>query len=256
MKKYLNSNKEKKKFTDFGFQKIPYEEKDMRVKFVFDSVSKEYDLMNDLMSLGLHRLWKNALIDWLSPKSNQKLLDIAGGTGDVAYKFLKAGGGFVDILDINEKMIDIAKNKSKLRKFSHKINWLIASAENIPCADNTFERITISFGLRNIANKKKALDEIYRVLKPGGRFCCLEFSTLESDIFQSLFRLWSFKVLPKLGKIVLNDEKSYLYLAESISIFPNQNILSSMLSQSGFVQVKYRNLSGGIVSIHSGWKLD
>ena len=254
--KFSNSHNNKEKFTDFGFETIPFEEKDKKVKSVFDSVAKEYDLMNDLMSLGLHRLWKKSLIDWLSPKSNQKLLDVAGGTGDIACKFLQAGGGFVDILDINEKMIQVAKNKKKLKNFSHKINWLLASAENIPCEDNSFDRITISFGLRNIANKKKALDEIYRVLKPGGRFCCLEFSKLESDIFESFYKLWSFKVLPKLGKVVLNDEKSYIYLAESISVFPNQNTLSNMLSQSGFVQVKYRNLTGGIVAIHSGWKLD
>ena len=234
---------------DFGFKKVNINKKETLVNNIFNSVSSKYDLMNDLSSLGFHRLWKQELINWIAPQSNQSLLDIAGGTGDIAKLFIKAGGLSADIIDINYNMLinGISKNNNKIR-------YIVGNCEKLPIRNNVYDRVTIAFGLRNITNRQLALDEIYRVLKPGGRFICLEFSQVNNNIAKKLYDLWSFKIIPKLGKIITNNEDAYKYLVESIRMFPDQEQLSSMFIKSKFERVKYRNLSKGIASLHSGWK--
>jgi demethylmenaquinone methyltransferase / 2-methoxy-6-polyprenyl-1,4-benzoquinol methylase len=239
-----------KKNIDFGYKTIKKRDKQNLVNNVFNSVADKYDLMNDLTSFGIHREWKNNLIYWLSPQKNQKLADIAGGTGDIAHKFLNNGGHSAYVIDINEQMIKSGRNK----KTSSKIKWIVASAEKIPIDDNTFERATIGFGLRNITNRDNALKEIYRILKPGGRFICLEFSHVENELVKEIYNFWSFKCMPYIGDKVTGDRSAYDYLVESIRRFPTQPELSEMLIEAGFSRVKYRNLSNGIVSLHSGWK--
>ncbi len=241
---------------DFGFQSVPRAEKESRVKEVFDSVAKNYDIMNDLMSMGVHRLWKDALMDWLAPRPHQTLLDLAGGTGDVALRFLKRGGGSVKIVDINEEMLQAGQKRSVMRPYQDRLEWIAGNAEALPLADNSVDRATIAFGLRNVTNRDVALREIHRVLKPGGRFCCLEFSAVENPVLSKIYDQWSFKILPKMGQLVARDGDSYQYLVESIRKFPDQFALSDMMVSAGFAQVRYRNLSGGIAAIHSGWKLD
>ena len=237
---------------DFGNKIVKKKDKQNLVNSVFNSVADKYDLMNDITSLGIHREWKNNLINWMAPQKNQKLADIAGGTGDIARKFLNNGGHSAYIIDINEEMIKSGKvNKKSLKN----IKWLVASAEDIPIDDNTFERATMGFGLRNITNRAKALKEVHRILKPGGRFICLEFSHVENDLIEEIYNFWSFKCMPYIGEKVTGDRSAYTYLVESIRQFPTQPELSEMLSEAGFSRVKYRNLSNGIVSLHSGWKL-
>ena len=222
------------------------------VSKVFQDVFDKYDLMNDITSLGIHREWKNNLINWMAPQKNQKLADIAGGTGDIARKFLNNGGHSAYVIDINEEMIKSGKvNKKNLKN----IKWLVASAEDIPIDDNTFERATMGFGLRNVTNRAQALKEVYRILKPGGRFICLEFSHVENESIEEIYNFWSFKCMPYIGEKVAGDRSAYTYLVESIRQFPTQPELSEMFSEAGFSRVKYRNLSNGIVSLHSGWKL-
>ena len=237
---------------DFGYKIVKKKDKQNLVNNVFNSVADKYDLMNDITSLGIHREWKNNLINWMAPQKNQKLADIAGGTGDIARKFLNNGGHSAYIIDINEEMIKSGKvNKKSLKN----IKWLVASAEDIPIVDNTFERATMGFGLRNITNRAKALKEVHRILKPGGRFICLEFSHVENDLIEEIYNFWSFKCMPYIGEKVAGDRGAYTYLVESIRQFPTQPELSEMFSEAGFSRVKYRNLSNGIVSLHSGWKL-
>jgi ubiquinone/menaquinone biosynthesis methyltransferase len=237
---------------DFGYKIVKKKDKQNLVNNVFNSVADKYDLMNDITSLGIHREWKNNLINWMAPQKNHKLADIAGGTGDIARKFLNNGGHSAYIIDINEEMIKSGKvNKKSLKN----IKWLVASAEDIPIDDNTFERATMGFGLRNITNRAKALKEVHRILKPGGRFICLEFSHVENGLIEEIYNFWSFKCMPYIGEKVTGDRSAYTYLVESIRQFPTQPELSEMLSEAGFSRVKYRNLSNGIVSLHSGWKL-
>lgn len=241
---------------DFGFQSVPRAQKEARVKDVFDSVAKNYDIMNDLMSMGVHRLWKDALMDWLAPRPNQSLLDLAGGTGDVALRFLKRGGGEVKIVDINEEMLLAGQARKVMRAYDDRLQWIVGNAEQLPLATNSVDRATIAFGLRNVTNRDVALAEIYRVLKPGGRFCCLEFSSVENPLLSKIYDNWSFNILPQMGQLVAKDKASYQYLVESIRKFPDQYELADMMVTAGFAQVRYRNLSGGIAAIHSGWKLD
>ena len=241
---------------DFGFETVPVNEKQSRVADVFSSVASSYDIMNDLMSGGVHRLWKDALMDWLAPCKGQVLIDLAGGTGDIALRFLKRGGSHVHIVDINPDMISAGKKRRDIKAYSNQLDWTVASAEDIPLQTGTAERVTISFGLRNVTNRDMALREAFRVLKPGGRFCCLEFSTVQNATFSKLYDLWSFNALPQLGRMVARDEAAYRYLAESIRTFPAQHDLARMMSEAGFAQVRFRNLSNGIAAIHSGWKLD
>ena len=236
---------------DFGNKKVKKTEKQTLVNNVFNSVADKYDLMNDLTSLGIHRLWKDSLINWLAPQPYQKLADIAGGTGDISIKFLLAGGCSAHIIDINKEMI----TKGKLKNNNNNLSWTIASAENLPMADNSYERASMGFGLRNITNRVLALKEVYRILKPGGRFICLEFSHVENSLLKKIYDIWSFEFMPRIGQKITGDKEAYNYLVESIRQFPSQPELTQMFSEAGFSRVKYRNLSNGIVTLHSGWKL-
>ena len=237
---------------DFGNKKVKKTEKQTLVNNVFNSVADKYDLMNDLTSLGIHRLWKDSLINWLAPQPYQKLADIAGGTGDISVKFLLAGGCSAHIIDINKEMITKGKFKNSN---NNNLSWTIASAENLPMADNSYERASMGFGLRNITNRVLALKEIYRILKPGGRFICLEFSHVENSLLKKIYDVWSFQFMPRIGQKITGDKEAYNYLVESIRQFPSQPELTQMFSEAGFSRVKYRNLSNGIVTLHSGWKL-
>ena len=237
---------------DFGNKKVKKTEKQTLVNNVFNSVADKYDLMNDLTSLGIHRLWKDSLINWLAPQPYQKLADIAGGTGDISVKFLLAGGCSAHIIDINKEMITKGKFKNSN---NNNLSWTIASAENLPMADNSYERASMGFGLRNITNRVLALKEVYRILKPGGRFICLEFSHVENSLLKKIYDVWSFQFMPRIGQKITGDKEAYDYLVESIRQFPSQPELTQMFSEAGFSRVKYRNLSNGIVTLHSGWKL-
>ena len=237
---------------DFGNKKVKKTEKQTLVNNVFNSVADKYDLMNDLTSLGIHRLWKDSLINWLAPQPYQKLADIAGGTGDISMKFLLAGGCSAHIIDINKEMITNGKLKNNN---NNNLSWTIASAENLPMADNSYERASMGFGLRNITNRVLALKEVYRILKPGGRFICLEFSHVENSLLKKIYDIWSFEFMPRIGQKITGDREAYDYLVESIRQFPSQPELTQMFSEAGFSRVKYRNLSNGIVTLHSGWKL-
>ena len=250
------TNEPKIEWIDFGFQTVPVNEKQSRVADVFSSVAWSYDIMNDLMSGGVHRLWKDALMDWLAPCKGQVLIDLAGGTGDIALRFLKRGGSHVHVVDINPNMISAGKKRRDIKAYSNQLDWTVASAEDIPLQTGTADRVTISFGLRNVTNRDMALREAFRVLRPGGRFCCLEFSTVQNATFSKLYDIWSFNALPQLGRMVARNEAAYRYLAESIRTFPTQHDLARMMSEAGFAQVRFRNLSNGIAAIHSGWKLD
>ena len=223
------------------------------VQNVFNKVYDRYDLMNDLMSLGVHRLWKKSLLNMMNPSLNQNLIDVACGTGDIAELFLKHVNKLSEVtcVDPNEGMI--SKGKNKLSKFKN-INWINAPAEKIPLYDNLFDFYTISFGLRNTAKIHEALAEAYRVLKPGGRFLCLEFSKIQNTNFEKIYKNYS-KLIPSLGKLVVGEKQPYEYLVKSIENFINQEELIDVMIENNFKKCSYRNLSGGIVSIHSGWKI-
>jgi demethylmenaquinone methyltransferase/2-methoxy-6-polyprenyl-1,4-benzoquinol methylase len=248
MKKVLSE-----KQVDFGKINVPSSKKQDLVNGVFKKVSSNYDLMNDLMSFGLHRYWKSSFVDWMAPRKNQVLLDLAGGTGDIALEFLKRGGERVFLLDINLDMI--IESKVKLNNsHSDKIFLLNANAEEIPFPSNSVDLISIAFGLRNITNRIETLKEVKRVLKDGGRFMCLEFSKVNSPFLKFFYDIWSKDFIPFIGEKVSKDRVSYEYLVESIKRFPNQEDIKSMFNSCGFRSVKVRNFSGGIVAIHSGWK--
>jgi len=223
------------------------------VQNVFNKVYDRYDLMNDLMSLGVHRLWKKSLLNMMNPSLNQNLIDVACGTGDIAELFLKHVSKLSEVtcVDPNEGMI--SKGKNKLSKFKN-INWINAPAEKIPLYDNLFDFYTISFGLRNTAKIHKAIAEAYRVLKPGGRFLCLEFSKIQNTNFEKIYKNYS-KLIPSIGKLVVGEKQPYEYLVKSIENFINQEELIDVMIENNFKKCSYRNLSGGIVSIHSGWKI-
>ena len=222
------------------------------VQNVFNQVYDRYDLMNDFMSLGIHRLWKKSLLNMMNPSSNQNLIDVACGTGDIAKLFVKHVNKLSRIACVDPNKGMISKGKEKLSKFKN-INWIISPAEKIPLSDNLFDFYTISFGLRNTANIDKALSEAYRVLKPGGRFLCLEFSKIQNTNLETLYKNYS-KLIPSVGKFVVGKKQPYEYLVKSIENFLNQEELIDAMVKSNFKKCTYRNLSGGIVSIHSGWK--
>ena len=223
------------------------------VQSVFDQVYDQYDLMNDFMSLGVHRLWKKDLLNMMNPTSNQKLIDVACGTGDIAKLFLNYVNkkSYVTCVDPNIGMIK--KGKEKLKKFNN-LNWVVASAEKLPMTTNSFDFYTISFGLRNTKDLNKSLSEAYRVLKPGGRYLCLEFSKIENSGLDFIYKKYS-KVIPSIGKLIVGEKEPYEYLVKSIENFVNQDELIDLMKKNGFQNCTYRNLSGGIVSIHSGWKI-
>ena len=240
---------------DFGFRSVDRAEKAAMVRAVFDSVAPRYDLMNDLMSLGIHRVWKRIFISDLQPRPNHTLLDLAGGTGDISFGWLKRGGGPVFLTDINHAMLAVGRDRALNRGFANDVGLVVADAEKLPLPDRCVDRISIAFGLRNCTDKSAVLREVRRVLKPGGRFLCLEFSRVTVHALTPLYDAWSFKVLPRLGRMVAGDEDSYRYLAESIRTFPDQETLAEMMRQAGLSRVTVRNLSGGIAAIHAGWRL-
>ena len=242
---------------NFGFKKVRKDEKPKLVNEVFDSVAFRYDLMNDLMSAGLHRLWKDSFIDWLAPRKNKNLLDVAGGTGDIAFRFIERtkNQAKVTILDRNENMLKEGKRRATNGLMGTDLQWVCGDAMNLPFESEVFDYYTISFGIRNVLDLKKCLSEAYRVLKPGGRIMILEFSRVDNQTLSKIYDAFSFNIVPRLGKLIANDAESYQYLIESIRKFPSQQKLAGLVSDAGFKQVKYKNFTQGIVAMHSGWKV-
>jgi demethylmenaquinone methyltransferase / 2-methoxy-6-polyprenyl-1,4-benzoquinol methylase len=242
--------------THFGFQTVPEGDKAGMVHGVFTRVASRYDIMNDLMSGGVHRLWKDAMMDWLAPRAGQRLLDVAGGTGDVAFRFLKrAPGSNAVVCDMTESMLIEGRKRAEAEHQADRLDWVVGDAMALPFADNSFDIYTISFGIRNVTRIPDALREAYRVLRPGGRLMVLEFSQIPNALLQKAYDLYSFNVIPVMGQIVANDRDSYQYLVESIRKFPDQDRFAAMIRQAGFDQVKYRNLTMGVAALHSGWKI-
>ena len=240
---------------DFGFQQVDWAEKAQRVKGVFDSVAPKYDLMNDLMSMGIHRLWKRHAIDTLGLLPHHQVLDLASGTGDLALRIapLLNDQGKITLSDINESMLNIGKQR--MIDAGHlRAEYAVANAESLPFADNSFDRITMAFGLRNVTDKQQALNELHRVLKPNGLLMVVEFSKVIDPLLAKGYDFYSFNVLPHLGQLVANDRDSYQYLAESIRMHPDQEALADMFRQAGLIKVSYENLTAGVVAIHKGWK--
>jgi demethylmenaquinone methyltransferase/2-methoxy-6-polyprenyl-1,4-benzoquinol methylase len=240
---------------DFGFRSVPRAEKAGLVRAVFDSVAPKYDLMNDIMSLGVHRVWKRIFVGDLNPRPGYRLLDLAGGTGDIAFGWLAQGGGRAVLSDINPAMLSVGRDRALNKGLVGDVSFLVADAERLPLPDRSVDRVSMAFGLRNCTNKDAVLSEARRVLKPGGRFLCLEFSKVQVAALAPIYDAWSFKVLPRIGQIVAQDGDSYQYLAESIRTFPNQERLAAMMRSAGLSRVTVRNLSGGIAAIHAGWRL-
>lgn len=240
--------------THFGFRTVREDEKASLVREVFDGVASRYDLMNDLMSLGIHRLWKSAMIDWLHPRPGMTLLDVGGGTGDIAFRFRARGGGPVTVCDINPEMLRVGRDRAMNRNILDGIDWICGDAEKLPVPDRSLDAYTIAFCLRNVTRIDAALAEARRVLKPGGRFLCLEFSKVVVPGFDRLYDGYSFAVLPRIGALVAGNREAYRYLVESIRRFPSQDELAERMRAAGLEQVKYRNLSGGIAALHSGWR--
>ena len=244
------------KTTHFGFETVAESDKAGRVQGVFNSVASKYDIMNDVMSVGIHRVWKEAMMDWLAPRAGQKLLDVAGGTGDESFKFLgRAGSGHATVLDLTEPMLVEGRKRAEAAAMADSLDWVVGDAMALPFEDNTFDVYTISFGIRNVTRPQEALNEAYRVLRPGGRLMVLEFSQLPNPMMQKAYDLYSFNVIPRMGQMIANDRDSYQYLVESIRNFPDQETFLGMLRTAGFGQAKYRNLSLGIAALHSGWKI-
>lgn len=239
----------------FGERHVTPDEKTGLVRDVFDNVAPKYDIMNDLMSGGLHRLWKDRLVRSIRPRPGQKFLDVAGGTGDIAFRILKkAPGAEITVLDINPHMLEVGRDRAADRGWLDEFEWVTGNAESLPFPDNSFDVYTIAFGLRNVTHIDTALKEAARVLKPGGRFFCLEFSRVESALLSRAYDAWSFHVIPKLGKAIAGDESSYQYLVESIRKFPSPRKLARRMQNAGFAGAKFSALTAGVVAIHSGVK--
>lgn len=244
------------KTTHFGFETVPESEKAGRVKGVFGSVASKYDVMNDAMSFGIHRIWKDAMMDWLAPRAGQRLLDVAGGTGDISFRFLKrAGAGHATVLDLTEPMLIEGRKRAEAERLSDSLDWVVGDAMALPFEDNSFDVYTISFGIRNVTRPQEALNEAFRVLRPGGRLMVLEFSQIPNELMRRVYDLYSFNIIPRMGQAIAGDKDSYQYLVESIRKFPDQESFLGMVRQAGFGNAKYRNLSMGIACLHSGWKL-
>ncbi|SHO65164.1 demethylmenaquinone methyltransferase / 2-methoxy-6-polyprenyl-1,4-benzoquinol methylase [Pseudoxanthobacter soli DSM 19599] len=247
---------------EFGFKRIALEEKQGLVDDVFHKVARRYDIMNDLMSGGLHRLWKDAMVSWLSPPRKGRpgsfqALDVAGGTGDIAFRIVERSDRVAQatVLDINGDMLAVGRERAVKRKLDDAVTFVEANAESLPLPDNHFDSYTIAFGLRNVPRREVAIAEAFRVLKPGGRYMCLEFSHVDMPVLDKVYDFYSFNVIPKLGQAVAGDGEPYRYLVESIRTFPNPERFAAMLGRAGFERVSYRLLSGGIAAIHSGYKL-
>jgi demethylmenaquinone methyltransferase/2-methoxy-6-polyprenyl-1,4-benzoquinol methylase len=241
--------------TDFGYRRVARQTKKPMVRAVFDSVAPRYDVMNDLMSLGIHRIWKRIFVTAMRPSPSRTLLDLASGTGDIAALWRKLGGGPVLLTDINASMLSVGRDRAIARARIDGLTYAVADAEALPLPSGCVDRVSMAFGLRNCTDKAAVLAEAFRVLRPGGRFFCLEFSKLQVAVLERAYERWSFEVLPRVGRLVAGDADSYQYLAESIRMFPDQETLAGMLWSAGFARVKFENLSGGIAAIHSGWRL-
>jgi len=243
----------------FGFREVPEDQKKDLVREVFSSVARKYDLMNDLMSGGVHRLWKDAMVEWLNPQPGWQVLDVAGGTGDIAFRIaetVRARGGEAEIVvcDINADMLNEGMRRAT-EKGEKAVRWVNGDAEALPVPDASFDAYTIAFGIRNVTHIDKALAEARRILKPGGRFLCLEFSRVQAPILDAMYDKFSFAVLPRLGEMVAGDAEAYRYLAESIRRFPPQAKFAKMIEAAGLSRVKVRNMTGGIAAMHSAWKI-
>lgn len=244
------------KTTHFGYQTVAEDDKAGMVHGVFSNVASKYDVMNDAMSMGVHRLWKDAMMDWLAPRPGQRLLDVAGGTGDIAFRFLKrAPESEAVVLDLTEDMLIAGRQRAEAEQQAARLDWIVGDAMALPFQDNSFDVYTISFGIRNVTRIPDALSEAHRVLRPGGRLMVLEFSQLPVAGMQKLYDLYSFNVIPKMGKLIAGDEDSYQYLVESIRKFPDQETFAAMIREAGFENVHYRNLTMGVAALHSGWKI-
>lgn len=246
--------------THFGFREVPLGDKQAMVDDVFRSVARRYDLMNDLMSAGVHRAWKAAMITALNPPRGEtpfKLLDLAGGTGDIAFRAAStAGTGFQAIVcDINAEMLQVGRERATTKHLDDRVGFVDGNAEQLSFTDKTFDACTIAFGIRNVPRIDVALREIHRVLKPGGRFLCLEFSSVDMPGLDKLYEAYSFNIIPELGRMITGDAESYRYLVESIRQFPRPNAFAEMMKQAGFARAKWDVMSGGIVALHSGWRL-
>ncbi len=240
----------------FGFRDVPRADKARLVRDVFDRVAGRYDVMNDLMSVGVHRLWKRAMINWLAPRDGMRLLDMASGTGDIAFRVQAAAPrSAITVADINFRMLEVGRDRAIDGGQQPNIEWICADAEALPFNAASFDAYTIAFGIRNMTSIPRALAEARRVLKPGGRFLCLEFSQVRVPGLDRLYAAYSFAVLPRLGQMVAGDADAYRYLAESIRRFPNQAAFAAMIAEAGLAQVKVRDLSGGIAALHSAWRL-
>ncbi|MFM1863933.1 MAG: hypothetical protein RLZ26_2455 [Pseudomonadota bacterium] len=242
--------------THFGFRTVGADQKAGLVQGVFSRVASKYDVMNDLMSAGVHRLWKDAMMDWLAPRPGQRLIDVAGGTGDIAFRFLaRAPGASAAVVDLTEPMLAEGRARAEAAAMGGALDWVVGDAMALPFADASFDVYTISFGIRNVTRIEAALAEAHRVLRPGGRLMVLEFSRMVSAPLQWAYDRYSFNVIPVMGQIVAGDRESYQYLVESIRRFPEQEAFAAMIREAGFGQVRYRNLSMGIAALHSGWKI-
>lgn len=253
----------------YGFEKIDAQDKQQKVDGVFDKVAGRYDLMNDLMSAGMHRLWKDGLVARLGPPKGRgdkgrgdkwRCLDVAGGTGDIAFKIIEAAGGHsanahVSVFDINASMLEVGRGRAEKKGYKEQVEFIEGDAQNLPFADKSFDAYTISFGIRNVPHIDQALSEAYRVLKHGGRFLCLEFSEVQMPVLDRFYDQWSMKAIPAIGKAVAGEAEPYHYLVESIRKFPKQSDFANMIEKAGFSNVKYDNYSGGIAALHGGWKL-
>lgn len=248
----MNQNPEKEWF---GTRHVTPDEKTGLVRSVFDSVAERYDLMNDLMSGGMHRLWKDRFVRQIRPRPGLKYLDVAGGTGDIAFRIKRAirvSEPPITVCDLNPNMLDVGRDRAADKAWLTGFEWITGNAESLPFPDSSFDVYTIAFGLRNVTHIDTALTEAHRVLRPGGRFFCLEFSHVKEPLLSKAYDAFSYNVIPKIGKLIANDEQSYQYLVESIRKFPDQKTLARRMTESGFEQVGFTNLSGGIVAIHQG----
>ncbi|MEM0898826.1 MAG: bifunctional demethylmenaquinone methyltransferase/2-methoxy-6-polyprenyl-1,4-benzoquinol methylase UbiE [Pseudomonadota bacterium] len=243
----------------FGFQSVGEGEKQAKVDDVFHKVASRYDLMNDFMSVGVHRAWKDAMVSTLSPpkRAGWTSLDVAGGTGDIAFRIVDRsdGNASVTVLDINGSMLEVGRDRAEKKGIGANVDFVEANAEELPFEDRTFDAYTIALGIRNVPDINKALREAHRVLKRGGRFLCLEFSAVDVPLLEQFYEAWSFNVIPRLGQMVTGDGDPYQYLVESIRKFPNQRDFATMIENAGFSRVSHRNYTGGIAALHSGWKI-
>ena len=246
--------------THFGYRQVPLDDKQSLVDDVFHKVARRYDLMNDLMSAGLHRAWKNALVTAINPPKNDSafaLLDVAGGTGDVSFRTIAAGGygTRATVADINAEMLSVGRERARERGLDDAVTFVDANAEALPFPDRSFDAVSIAFGIRNVPRIDVALSEMHRVLRIGGRFLCLEFSNVDVPGLDALYELYSFNLVPAIGRAVVGDAEPYRYLVESIRKFPRPNAFADMMGAAGFRRVSHRVMSGGIVALHSGWRL-